>query len=191
MIHVMAAWFVFDAVGLGCTRRRVRLVGHSHASAGCISAYERCVQAGAILRISLKNIRCHANLEFNLNPATNFIIGRNGSGKSSVLVGARLALGWSPGAKSGDVSVIKEGCQGAKAEIDLCNTGKDAYKPLEYGQIIRISREMPLASDGKKLGTSRWEIRNGITGEFQLPLRLVTSLCLGWCITELRDQPVR
>lgn len=50
-------------------------------------------RAGRILKIYLKNFMCHSALEINLNSNTNFIVGRNGSGKSAILTALIVGLG--------------------------------------------------------------------------------------------------
>ena len=49
--------------------------------------------AGIVHKISLENFLCHDNLEMEFNQHINFIIGRNGSGKSAILTGIVVALG--------------------------------------------------------------------------------------------------
>lgn len=44
-------------------------------------------------RIFLKNFMCHEELNVHFNPRINFVSGRNGSGKSAVLLGLALGLG--------------------------------------------------------------------------------------------------
>lgn len=48
---------------------------------------------GAIHSIHVKNFFCHENLEVNLNRNVNFIVGRNGSGKSAILTALVVGLG--------------------------------------------------------------------------------------------------
>ena len=50
--------------------------------------------AGQILRIELRDFMNHASLDLDLEPnKVNYITGRNGAGKSSVIQAAVLALG--------------------------------------------------------------------------------------------------
>lgn len=48
---------------------------------------------GTIVRVRLRNIRNHRHIVLDLHPRFNFIVGLNGSGKSSILLAIRLALG--------------------------------------------------------------------------------------------------
>lgn len=63
-------------------------------------AHERnCVcalQAGQVLRVFMKNLRCHKFMEVRPITRVNFVTGANGSGKSTILTAIRLALGWNP-----------------------------------------------------------------------------------------------
>ena len=49
--------------------------------------------AGIVHKISLENFLCHDSLEMVFNEHINFIIGKNGSGKSAILTGIVVALG--------------------------------------------------------------------------------------------------
>lgn len=48
---------------------------------------------GSIVSIHVRNFFCHDNLKVNLNRNVNFIVGRNGSGKSAVLTALVVGLG--------------------------------------------------------------------------------------------------
>ncbi|XP_022686696.1 structural maintenance of chromosomes protein 6-like isoform X1 [Varroa jacobsoni] len=98
---------------------------------------------GVIERISLKNFMCHSHLEFAFAPRVNFIVGRNGSGKSAVLTAVMVGLGGKTtatnrGAKT--ASFIQNGKPSARVEITLANRGSYAYKPDEFGPSITVSR---------------------------------------------------
>lgn len=41
----------------------------------------------------MRNFMCHDALEVDLNPNVNFIVGRNGSGKSAILTALIVGLG--------------------------------------------------------------------------------------------------
>jgi chromosome segregation ATPase len=99
--------------------------------------------AGVIKRVSLKNFMCHANFELTFGPRLNFIIGHNGSGKSSILTAISVCLG----AKATETNrgnnlrdLIKEGTNVAQVRVVLSNKGNDAFEPEKYGSEITIER---------------------------------------------------
>lgn len=102
-------------------------------------------QAGVIEKISLKNFMCHDSFELTLGPQINFIIGRNGSGKSAILTGISVGLG----AKATDTNrgssikdLIKDGKTTARTIITLLNEGPKAYMPQEFGSRIIVERKL-------------------------------------------------
>lgn len=101
--------------------------------------------AGVIELVSLRNFMCHDAFDLKLGPQINFIIGRNGSGKSAILTGISVGLG----AKATDTnrgssikSLIKEGKSMAKITIVFANEGSDAYQPEEFGNKIIVERKI-------------------------------------------------
>lgn len=100
-------------------------------------------QAGVIEKLELFNFMCHSAFSLKFGPQTNFIIGRNGSGKSAVLTGISVALG----AKATDTdrgnslkNLIMHGKNVARAIVTLKNEGPEAYMPEEFGSRIIIER---------------------------------------------------
>uniref|UniRef100_H3D3W7 Structural maintenance of chromosomes protein 6 n=1 Tax=Tetraodon nigroviridis TaxID=99883 RepID=H3D3W7_TETNG len=104
---------------------------------------------GIVKSITLKNFMCHANLgPFAFGSNVNFVVGKNGSGKSAILTGLIVALGGNAQATNRGSSLkgfVKEGESAADVSVTLNNVGRDAYKPGVYGQTIvvdqRITRE--------------------------------------------------
>lgn len=101
--------------------------------------------AGIIEKISLTNFMCHDLFELELGPRLNFIIGRNGSGKSAVITGISVGLG----ARAADTNrgssiqdLIKDGRSVAKIQITFKNKGRDSYKPETYGDHLTIERRL-------------------------------------------------
>ena len=128
------------------------------------SLIHKDAKPGSLLRIKLKNIRNHSNLEVKFNHATNFITGLNGSGKSSILYGIKLALGWTP--SKSDISIISSTSNGqASVELDIVNRGKSCWKGPDpksaAPSIIRVIRKMtrPMGDDSSRgTFTSKFEI---------------------------------
>lgn len=99
--------------------------------------------SGVIKRVTLKNFMCHANFQVELGPRLNFIIGHNGSGKSSILTAISVCLGakateTNRGSSLGDL--IKEGTTVSEITVVLSNEGAEAYEPGTYGNEIIIQR---------------------------------------------------
>ncbi|KAI5956031.1 smc6 [Candida theae] len=112
---------------------------------------------GVIEHLSLKNFMCHDSFELSLGPQINFIIGRNGSGKSAILTGISVGLG----AKAHDTNrgssirdLIKDGKSTSRISITLKNEGPIAYKPEEFGKKIIIERKL------QRVGANTYAIKN-------------------------------
>lgn len=96
-----------------------------------------------IERMELTNFKCHANLALDFNPRLNFVVGKNGSGKSAIMQGIMIALG----TRASDTSLaknlssyVREGCAQAKIRIVLSNTGICSYMRDKYGPRIIITK---------------------------------------------------
>lgn len=106
---------------------------------------EPSVKAGFIKKLTLKNFMCHDHFELEFGPQMNFIIGRNGSGKSAVLTGISVGLG----AKATDTSrgssiksLIKDGKSTARIVVEIDNNGLDSYERETYGNTIIVERKL-------------------------------------------------
>ncbi|RLV91182.1 Structural maintenance of chromosomes protein 6 [Spathaspora sp. JA1] len=102
-------------------------------------------QAGIIEKLTLRNFMCHDFFELKLGPQINFIIGRNGSGKSAILTGISVGLG----AKASDTNrgqsireLIKDGKSTARITIVLKNEGPEAFRASDFGKKIIIERKL-------------------------------------------------
>ena len=87
---------------------------------------------------------CHDSFELKLGPQLNFIIGRNGSGKSAILTGISVGLG----AKATDTNrgstirdLIKDGKSTSRITVVLKMKGQ-TYKPDVFGKKIIIERKL-------------------------------------------------
>ncbi|XP_077414638.1 structural maintenance of chromosomes protein 6 [Vanacampus margaritifer] len=106
--------------------------------------------AGIVKSITLENFMCHSYLgPITFGSNINFVVGRNGSGKSAILTALIVSLGGNAQATSRGSSLksfVKEGQSSADVSITLHNQGKDAYKPELYGPSIKI--DLRLTHDG-------------------------------------------
>lgn len=114
--------------------------------------------AGHIASIQLINFMCHENLCVDLNPDVNFIVGRNGSGKSALFAGLILGLGGSAKltGRAGSLDqFVKTGCNSAKIRLEICNEGEGAMP--DYDDRIVIERNI------SNKGVSTYSVFNGST----------------------------
>ncbi|KAE8131136.1 P-loop containing nucleoside triphosphate hydrolase protein [Aspergillus pseudotamarii] len=99
---------------------------------------------------------CHDHFFVELGPLINFIVGKNGSGKSAVLTAITLCLGGKASATNRGQSLksfIKEGKESATIVVRIKNQGDGAYMPDDYGKSIVIERHFT------KTGTSCFKIK--------------------------------
>jgi chromosome segregation ATPase len=102
--------------------------------------------AGQILEIEMKDFMCHRRFTVKLGRRLNFIVGKNGSGKSAIATALQLCLGATArntGRGSALSTFIREGSNGpASVKVTLVNEGADAYMPEVYGNRIVIERRI-------------------------------------------------
>lgn len=99
---------------------------------------------GSLISVTMINFMKHDNLCINLEPHVNFINGRNGSGKSSILVALTIGLGSTTrnvGRGNNFADVIKEDKHEASIII-LIRNGEGGYMPEKYGETIQITRKI-------------------------------------------------
>ncbi|NWW11028.1 SMC6 protein, partial [Oreocharis arfaki] len=103
-------------------------------------------EVGIIESIQLKNFMCHSNLgPFQFGSNLNFVIGTNGSGKSSVLTALIVGLGGKATATNRGSSLkmfVQKGETSADISITLRNQGRDAFKPELYGTSITVNQRI-------------------------------------------------
>ncbi|XP_056019651.1 structural maintenance of chromosomes protein 6-like isoform X2 [Ostrea edulis] len=125
---------------------------------------------GIVEKISLKNFMCHSRLDVSLGPHVNFIVGRNGSGKSAIITALVVGLGGKASVTNRGNAIkgfIKSGKQTAEVEIHLRNRGPDAFKFKKYGDKIIVDRKFThdgsssyklKSKEGKIISTKREEL---------------------------------
>ncbi|KAJ7420625.1 Structural maintenance of chromosomes protein 6 [Willisornis vidua] len=103
-------------------------------------------EVGIIESIQLKNFMCHSNLgPFQFGSNINFVVGSNGSGKSSILTALIVGLGGKATATNRGSSLkmfIRDGETSADISITLRNQGRDAFKPEKYGNSIIVNQHI-------------------------------------------------
>ncbi|KAJ8033739.1 Structural maintenance of chromosomes protein 6 [Holothuria leucospilota] len=116
---------------------------------------------GIIDKIYLKNFMCHGKLEFTFGPNVNFVVGRNGSGKSAIMTALVVGLGGKASVTnrgSALKSFIKEGRSVAEVSIILRNRGTDAYRHDLYGSSIRVERRLTADGSTYKLKSAKGQV---------------------------------
>lgn len=117
---------------------------------------------GTILKIHVTNFMCHKNLEINLGPRINFIVGHNGSGKSAILTALSVCLGGKVSNTDRGKSLkelIRRGQSRATVSVRIQNTGIEAYQHELYGDIIEIVRSFSIdGSQGYRLKSESGKI---------------------------------
>ncbi|XP_063980640.1 structural maintenance of chromosomes protein 6 [Diachasmimorpha longicaudata] len=145
--------------------------------------------AGRIKKMVLRNFLCHDHLIMDFNKNVNFIVGRNGSGKSAILSAITVGLGGRASTtQRGDSfkSFIKNGKSSFTVEVTLTNEGPKAYEPEIYGNVIKVSRTVTQSSSTVITKNSRDHIvsrkksdLNKITAAFNIqvdnPISILTQ----------------
>nr|WJN25123.1 DNA repair protein [Pseudozyma thailandica] len=123
-------------------------------------ADQGAAQSGIVERIELRNFMCHKNFSVDFGPKLNFIMGRNGSGKSTILTALMIALGGKTSSTNRGSSLkdlVKKGEAYASITVTMRNHDSDAFRPDAYGDKIIIERRI-LAEGG---GTWKMKAANG------------------------------
>ena len=106
-------------------------------------------ESGSLRSVRMVNFMKHSNLCIDLTPRVNFITGRNGSGKSSILVAISVGLGCNSrlsGRGSNLADLIKDGQNKAIITITIQN-GPEGYNYEVYGDTIVIKRSITKSSN--------------------------------------------
>lgn len=113
-------------------------------------------EQGILECVECFNFMCHDHFSVKLGPLINFIVGKNGSGKSAILTAITLCLGGKASATNRGQSLknfIKEGKDHAMISVRIKNEGDGAYMPDDYGKSIIVERHF------SRSGTSGFKIK--------------------------------
>lgn len=115
--------------------------------------------AGTISRVVVKNFMNHEHLKMDLKPGINFIIGKNGSGKSAMCHAAQVALGATARETDRGTSIdkfVRRGQPYAEVRLDMRNAPRDdAYEHGTFGDVITVVRR--INANG---GSTKYEMRD-------------------------------
>ncbi|KAJ5124646.1 uncharacterized protein N7515_008471 [Penicillium bovifimosum] len=112
---------------------------------------------GILERVECYNFMCHDHFYVDLGPLINFIVGKNGSGKSAILTAITLCLGGKASATNRGQSLknfIKEGKENGTIIVRIKNQGDGAYMPDDFGSTIIVERHF------SRNGTSGFKIKS-------------------------------
>jgi chromosome segregation ATPase len=136
---------------------------------------------GILERVECYNFMCHDHFNIELGPLINFIVGKNGSGKSAILTAIVLCLGGKAAATNRGQSLksfIKEGKENAQIIVRIKNQGDGAYMSDDYGKSIVVERHFNTAGNsqfkikaenGRIVSTKKAEL-DAITDYFSLQI---------------------
>ncbi|KAL4911815.1 hypothetical protein BDW62DRAFT_196104 [Aspergillus aurantiobrunneus] len=145
---------------------------------------------GILERVECYNFMCHDHFQVELGPLINFIVGKNGSGKSAVLTAITLCLGGKASATNRGQSLksfIKEGKESATIVVRIKNQGDGAYLPDDFGNSIIVERHFSKsgassfkikAENGRILSNKRAEldaIIDHFTLQFENPMNVLSQ----------------
>ncbi|KAJ5397239.1 hypothetical protein N7509_005352 [Penicillium cosmopolitanum] len=112
---------------------------------------------GILEKVECYNFMCHDHFSVELGPLINFIVGKNGSGKSAILTAITLCLGGKASAtqRGGNLkSFIKQGKENATIIVHLKNQEEGAYMADDYGKTIIVERHF------SRSGASSFKIKS-------------------------------
>ena len=85
-----------------------------------------------VKNLSLSNFRCHKKYRLDFDDQTTQILGKNGSGKTSVLEALYLAM-QGKSFRAVDREIIKRGTDFYRVEVEYCNNEKVVVTYEESG----------------------------------------------------------
>ena len=107
---------------------------------------------GVVTSLVLENFMNHEHMRVDLDPHVNFIIGKNGSGKSARAAG--LIAGLSCKAKvtgrntNSYSTLIMHGKLEAVIRVHLANGGEDPYEPERFGDTVVVEHTLETKGGG-------------------------------------------
>jgi len=123
---------------------------------------EQPFENGVLRALVLENFMNHAHLRVDFDPHVNFIVGRNGSGKSAIVNALIAGFGHRASSTGRNTntskSLIMNGAEYALIQVHLANGGEDPFKPEEFGDTIVAEHRL------EKQGTGSYRLRNGLDG---------------------------
>ncbi|XP_017154099.1 structural maintenance of chromosomes protein 6-like [Drosophila miranda] len=139
------------------------------------SDFNRC---GKVISIHVENFMCHENFTVEFGPNTNFLVGKNGSGKSATITALTVGLGGTARATSHATSItklIKNGQKAAKIEITLCNIGWNRFDAEHMGPHLTVVRHIRQSSSTYELKDARGRI---VSRKLDDVKRLLRRFCI-------------
>ncbi|KAJ5885314.1 hypothetical protein N7495_009824 [Penicillium taxi] len=136
---------------------------------------------GILESVDCYNFMCHDHFSVELGPLINFIVGKNGSGKSAILTALTLCLGGKASATNRGQSLknfIKEGKENSNIVVRIKNQGDGAYLPDDFGKSIIVERYFSRsgssgfkikAANGRTISTKKSDL-DSITDYFSLQI---------------------
>ena len=113
---------------------------------------EQAAENGVILKIVVENFMNHGHMQIDLDPHVNFIVGKNGSGKSAIVAACIAGLGCKAATTGRNLSsykhFIKHGTDYALVQIHLANGGHDPYCHDEFGDVIVVEHRIEKSGGG-------------------------------------------
>ena len=101
---------------------------------------------GVVREVVVENFMNHSHLRVELDPHVNFIVGKNGSGKSAVVLALQAGLGCKAQASGKNTSThknyIKHGADSACIKIHIANGGGDPYRPDDFGETVVVEHRI-------------------------------------------------
>ena len=117
---------------------------------------------GVLRALELQNFMNHTHLRIDFDPHVNFIIGKNGSGKSAIVNALIAGFGHRASATGRNTnsakSLIKHGADYALISVHLANGGEDPWKADEFGDTIVAERRL------ERTGAGSYKLKDGPDG---------------------------